>query len=293
MMIFVLSRREKILSMDFMKKYIHIAKCIKPALSSEASKAIADEYTKLRSFNSSDSHIARTQPITARSLETMIRLSTAHAKARMSKLVTREDALAAIKLVQFAYFKTILEKEKKKRKQNDDEEMEEDEERDSPAPHENGDTEENGDGTRRSKRARTGATDTEDPDSVLQEGSELAILQKLQADSEEMYVDDGPGEISDQRYQSKQYDLDFFIINEYTNIHDKLNMLLYCRFEQFKSRLSALYSLERSESLTRDVVDEWMNREPLSFTASEINGGINRMEADGKLMSSEGMVLLI
>jgi hypothetical protein len=70
-------------------------------------------------------------------------------------------------------------------------------------------------------------------------------------------------------------------------------MLLYCRFEQFKSRLSALYSLERSESLTRDVVDEWMNREPLSFTASEINGGINRMEADGKLMSSEGMVLLI
>jgi DNA replication licensing factor MCM3 len=37
----------------------------------------------------------------------MIRLSTAHAKARLSRTVDIEDAQAAIELVQFAYFKKV------------------------------------------------------------------------------------------------------------------------------------------------------------------------------------------
>lgn len=50
----------------------------------------------------------QTQPVTVRTLETLIRLSTAHAKARLSRTVQLEDAQAAIELVQFAYFKKVV-----------------------------------------------------------------------------------------------------------------------------------------------------------------------------------------
>lgn len=49
----------------------------------------------------------QTSPVTARTLETLIRLSTAHAKARMNKTVDLQDAEAALELVQFAYFKKV------------------------------------------------------------------------------------------------------------------------------------------------------------------------------------------
>ncbi|KAG7488408.1 hypothetical protein MATL_G00034210 [Megalops atlanticus] len=108
-------KREKIVTMEFIKKYIHVAKLVKPVLTQEASDHIAEEYSKLRSHDQVNADHARTMPVTARALETMIRLATAHAKARMSKTIDLADAEAALELMQFAYFKKILEKEKKKK----------------------------------------------------------------------------------------------------------------------------------------------------------------------------------
>lgn len=124
------NKSEQTLSSQFMKKYIHIAKCVKPVLTEEASDVISEEYSRLRSQEAVESDAARTQPVTARTLETLIRLSTAHAKARLSKNVEQRDAQAAIELVQFAYFKKVLEKPKRKR-QHSDEESEEEEEEDA------------------------------------------------------------------------------------------------------------------------------------------------------------------
>ena len=78
---------QKIVSSRFLRKYIHVARVLKPVLTREACDIISTEYAKLRAQETVGSGRAKTQPVTARTLETLIRLSTAHAKARMSKRV--------------------------------------------------------------------------------------------------------------------------------------------------------------------------------------------------------------
>lgn len=45
--------------MKFMRKYIHVAKDIKPNLTRDAADHIAEEYTKLRSQDMSQDNVAR------------------------------------------------------------------------------------------------------------------------------------------------------------------------------------------------------------------------------------------
>uniref|UniRef100_A0A8K9XAW3 DNA replication licensing factor MCM3 n=1 Tax=Oncorhynchus mykiss TaxID=8022 RepID=A0A8K9XAW3_ONCMY len=120
-------RRDKIVSKEFMRKYIHIAKVLTPTLTQEAANHIAEEYSRLRSQEQLGADISRTSPVTARTLETLIRLSSAHAKARMSKAVELEDSEVAVELVQFAYFKKVLEKEKKRGRKEQESDSEEEE----------------------------------------------------------------------------------------------------------------------------------------------------------------------
>ena len=112
-------KTDKIVSVQFMKKYVHIAKCIKPVLSEAACDMLADEYANLRS-DDFEAGVARTQTVTARALETLIRLATAHAKARLSKVVEEEDAELAIELVQYAYFKKVLDKKGRGKRSQED-----------------------------------------------------------------------------------------------------------------------------------------------------------------------------
>jgi len=51
--------REKVVTMEFIRKYIHVAKQVKPILTQEASDHIAEEYTKLRSHDQFNSDSAR------------------------------------------------------------------------------------------------------------------------------------------------------------------------------------------------------------------------------------------
>lgn len=93
-----LRKKQKIFTIDFCKKYVDFAKAqYKPVLTDEACEEIANQYGALR-----EEERSQTLPITARCLETIIRLSTAHAKLRLSKTVQLEDVAAAMEILTFA-----------------------------------------------------------------------------------------------------------------------------------------------------------------------------------------------
>ncbi|RAR13391.1 dna replication licensing factor mcm3 [Stemphylium lycopersici] len=109
------SRRTEVLSIPFIKKYIQYAKREKPILTKGAADHIVAVYSALRN-DELDAGTRRTSPITARTLETLIRLSTAHAKARLSKRVERRDADVAEQILRFALFKEVVEDDRRKRR---------------------------------------------------------------------------------------------------------------------------------------------------------------------------------
>jgi DNA replication licensing factor MCM3 len=109
------------ISMAFIKKYIQYAKSrCKPALTKEASDYVVNAYASLRN-DAMQADQRRTSPLTARTLETLIRLSTAHAKSRLSSRVEESDAIAAEQILKFALFREVAAKESrnKRRKTRD------------------------------------------------------------------------------------------------------------------------------------------------------------------------------
>ncbi|CAL8086159.1 unnamed protein product [Calicophoron daubneyi] len=130
------------LTIKFLQKYIHVARQLKPQLTKEAASILAEKYCDLRAQEATEgmgrpgradqSRMRRTQPITARTLETLIRLATAHAKARMSKTVTKKDSEAAVQLVSFVMFKEVLEKRRKRDRTEGDAEGDSGDEDDHP-----------------------------------------------------------------------------------------------------------------------------------------------------------------
>jgi DNA replication licensing factor MCM3 len=97
-----------VLTKDFLRKYIHFAKRIQPVLSEEAIDRISSAYATMRAQQS-----RKNLPITARTLETVIRLSTAAAKIRLSQSVEVEDVETAIELLNFVLFHEIGSQESK------------------------------------------------------------------------------------------------------------------------------------------------------------------------------------
>ena len=103
---------DDILHHDFLRKYLHYAKTnCKPILTEDARESIASRYAEIRSRQDD-----RTLPVTARSLETIIRLATAHAKARLSPVVESEpDCSAAMGILAYALYHEQYDQNKKRK----------------------------------------------------------------------------------------------------------------------------------------------------------------------------------
>lgn len=260
------AKNERVISTKFMRKYIHVAKDMKPALTREAADYIAEEYSKLRSQDLlQGENIARTQPVTARSLETIIRISVAHAKSRLSKTVDIEDAEAAVDLVQFAYFKKVLKKEKRKRKHGSDEESEEEEEtNDEP-----------------SETVKSTPSKSKGPKKNADGVDPFEFDEEMDADVSATTSQPSLQEKRDSRKGQKDKSLKEGISDE--------------RLSVFKTGLHAIFQKEHSQSVQVEKLKEHLNSTSPSdvFENDEIYAAIDIMMDDNKLMLSDDMVFLI
>uniref|UniRef100_A0A5F4WF52 DNA replication licensing factor MCM3 n=1 Tax=Callithrix jacchus TaxID=9483 RepID=A0A5F4WF52_CALJA len=251
-------KKEKMVNAAFMKKYIHMAKIIKPVLTQESAAYIAEEYSRLRSQDSMSSDTTRTSPVTARTLETLIRLATAHAKARMSKTVDLQDAEEAVELVQYAYFKKVLEKEKKRKKRSEDESETEDEEGKSQEDRE-----------QKRKRRKTSQPDAKDGDSY------------------------DPYDFSDTEEEMPQVHTPKTADSQETKESQKVE-LSETRLKAFKVALLDVFREAHAQSVGVNRLTESINRDSKEpFSSVEIQAALSKMQDDNQVMVSEGIVFLI
>ncbi|KDR84871.1 hypothetical protein GALMADRAFT_107292, partial [Galerina marginata CBS 339.88] len=109
-------KKMEILSIAFVKKYIQYTKSkAAPVLTKGAADYIVEVYANLRN-EGMEGNKKKTSPLTARTLETLIRLSTAHAKARLSPKVERADAKQAEEIMRFALFREVPKRQRRKKR---------------------------------------------------------------------------------------------------------------------------------------------------------------------------------
>ena len=91
--------KSKVVSRSFLAKYISYArKQVNPTIPDEVSKVFVNEYQKMRSMGINK----KTITATPRQLESLIRISEAIAKMRLSNIVENKDVEEAVRLIRTA-----------------------------------------------------------------------------------------------------------------------------------------------------------------------------------------------
>lgn len=201
----------------------------------------------------------QTQPVTPRTLETLIRLSTAHARARLSTTIDEGDALAAVELVQYSHFQKVLEKPRKRRTAvNGDEGSNDEDDEDD----ENMETEEVTAPTTASRRA---------------EAKRTRDVYEFDGDTEAPDGGRAPAVTSAPRVQ--------VVLSE-------------DRLKEFRHFLFMLFRKEMLQSLMKTVVLEAVHAEStteriLNFTEDEVESALAKMQDNNQIFLSGDLIILV
>lgn len=284
-------KSNNILSIPFLKKYVQYAKQrVQPVLTKGASDYIVTTYSSLRNDLIGNNQ-RNTAPITARTLETLTRLATAHAKVRLSKTVDVKDAKVAEELLRYALFKEVAKKTKKRQKTTSIVDSEEEEEDESDAEMENPDNEIM---PRESTRRTRATTQTQPPQ---QQQASPSLTPEPPLGHRDDGDDDGVGEeleqfhlSSSQQQQQQQY-LQPLTERSSSNIVSSTatNAISIERLNIFKRILaqvsrSALFANDQAAANYHDVtraINEQMEQEDI-FSEQELSAGFEVMSSENK-----------
>jgi DNA replication licensing factor MCM3 len=280
--------KKKFVNLMFMRKYIHLAKGLKPQLTKEAADLISEEYTKLRNQDNLEAdHLAKTQPVTARTLETLIRLATSHAKARLSNKVEARDADVAIELIRYACFKKVEVKEKRRRVKDvqgdEEEEEEEHEEVEGETEKEN----ENPSQTTRSRNKRPAKAQSDENEEEEEEDDEAGgEEEEEEAQNNEDDMDTQPRKRTRRRTKQQSQ-------SKSQTVAAVGPILTSDKLKDFKSMLFKLFHKERTQSLSMKSLMDYALTEQIKFTENDIKGALSMMQDDNQIMLSDDTVFLI
>ena len=284
-------KTNNILSIPFLKKYVQYAKQrVQPVLTKGASDYIVSTYSSLRNDLIGNNQ-RNTAPITARTLETLIRLATAHAKVRLSKTVDVKDAKVAEELLRYALFKEVAKKTKKRQKTANIVDSEEEEEEESDAEMEKSDDEII---PRQSTRRTRTAAQTQPPQQQQQASPSPTPEPPLgHRDDRD---DDGVGEeleqfhLSSSQQQQQQYSQPLtersssnIVSSTNTNAISIERLNIFKRILAQVSR-SSLFANEQAVANYRDVtraINEQMEQEDI-FSEQELTAGFEVMSSENK-----------
>ncbi|KRX27048.1 DNA replication licensing factor MCM3, partial [Trichinella nelsoni] len=258
---------EHILTLDFLRKYIQYAKKINPVFTENACEYISEKYADLRAFDEKHSDKEKTMPVTARMLETMIRLSTAFAKIRFGKKITTADAEKAYSLLSYAKPQERLdsnESKKKKSKLNIDEE---DDDESTPKRK----------FTSKRKKTKKGDETAEDVyefDSESSDGEEISFQQSKQRLRQST------------QQQSREED------EEDTTQTPAISV---DRFSAFRRHLRQVFDNRRTELMNKDEAIASIQEEAGNnrYSNGEIVAALERLSDENSIMIADGNIFLI
>ncbi|KAK1545493.1 MCM2/3/5 family protein [Colletotrichum paranaense] len=96
-------QKDDILPVEFLTTYISYARSqIQPTIAQDAAQELVNQYLEMRKLGQDVRAAEKRITATTRQLESMIRLSEAHAKMRLSTTVVREDVMEAARLIRSA-----------------------------------------------------------------------------------------------------------------------------------------------------------------------------------------------
>ncbi|XP_003368065.1 DNA replication licensing factor MCM3, partial [Trichinella spiralis] len=250
---------EHILTLDFLRKYIQYAKKINPVFTENACEYISEKYADLRAFDEKHSDKEKTMPVTARMLETMIRLSTAFAKIRFGKKITTADAEKAYSLLSYAKPQERLdsnESKKKKSKLNIDED---DDDESTP---------------KRKKKGDETAEDVYEFDSESSDGEEISFQQSKQRLRQST------------QQQSREDD------EEDTTQTPAISV---DRFSAFRRHLRQVFDNRRTELMSKDEAIASIQEEAGNnrYSNGEIVAALERLSDENSIMIADGNIFLI